>query len=454
MPPPGRLPEKLADHLRRRAADKIQRGLVHLHHGAVQFQQTDKLEGVVEDGGKLPFALAQRLLGQFAFLDFKVGPLDLGFQIGVQQLDLAHHDGVTFAERVQFPDIADIRRQVVKPLGDPHASFRNGDDRGGDLSGNPSRIEQQVEEKQQIKERHAADRGITDAIGPAIHRGDRFQNAVFIGQDKQFPAGLPHRGLRQKILLGADGQLGRRLLLTQHAGEYIRRAGYRAFDQTELFRFVGVAGNFFLVHMFAQFGQSEQMLHPRRHGHDHALAIREEGLGAPGQIQIENVVGELCDGNIYADHPLQKVAGVDRRDAGHHPPLAGRIQIDLGPHRATLRIVPRVSQVVKIEFGDVQVGLVLAVRFRNVGVVAIHRIVGVQVDGDDVGVGLEDVPVQRAENFAARGFGFFGGADGGHRGVVQTACPVVIDLVIGAIRREGVSPRIADARRDQIGGIV
>lgn len=114
-------------------------------------------------------------------------------------------------------------------------------------------------------------------------------------------------------------------------------------------------------------------------GHDIELVIDQHQVAIPRHLQLLNPLQDPVDRYIDPGYAFKKVTFVDRCDGGHHPSLAGRVQVDIRPDHFSLRVMLGIGQVVEVVLGDVHVMGILFERIEP-GINPVVAVPTVEID--------------------------------------------------------------------------
>ena len=229
--------------------------------------------------------------------------------------------------------------------------------------------------------------------------------------------------------------------------------------QLEIFRLEHFTAHRLGVGVAGQLAQAEILLAGRRQRHDRVIRPHQQCIALPGHLQVAGLGQHLADRHVQADHTLEEIAAVHRRNGRHHPAQAGRVQIDLGPHRPALGVVRGIGQVIEVVLRDHHVVRVL-LQHIEIGVDAVVAVPAVEVDRRHQRIGLLDRAHQRVHPRQAQRLVAVlalgrraGGIEGGGTAVVAAAVEhpargagmalALQGIGLKALVRQGLGHRIA-----------
>ncbi len=330
-------------------------------------------------GDRIDQAMQQRAFPGQSFLHFQQRPIVVAQALA--------HGGEVSGGVVEFPHRETGRGRAVVAGPD---LLRHGVDAGqrrGQEFAHPPGAQIQRGEEHGVKQDQPGHQQPADSLEAPVQLDDVGVNGALGRHDQQRPARLRHGRPGGALALTLQDDLAGAAGLFAQACR--QRAEFGAQKEVEVVRLEGIPQDQFRVVVVFQLRQAQVALAGWRQGQNGAVFPDQHAVPLPGNPERQNALDQGRNGDVQAHHGFQKIAVVDRRDAGGHPALAGRIDVHVGPHRFSVRVVPGVGLVVEVERGDIQAGGIL-LQHLEIGVDAVERIEGVQVDLADQGrVGLQ-----------------------------------------------------------------
>ena len=171
-------------------------------------------------------------------------------------------------------------------------------------------------------------------------------------------------------------------------------AGLFALAQIEVFRLEDLATNRLRVGMLSQLIQAEVILTCLGQGHDVQVLADQHGVTVPGHLQLVDLTENAANGDIHPGDAFKKIAAVHRGNRRHHPALAGRVEVDVGPHHLAPRVVRGICLVVEVVVGNDHVMRVL-VRCQEPGVNVVEAVPTIEVQAGHQRAALLELGHQR-----------------------------------------------------------
>ena len=262
-----------------------------------------------------------------------------------------------------------------------------------DRAADDPRAPVQEREEDQVEAREPGQHDPADH-GEVVGQGARLPgHRLLRNEAHQRPAhgrdGLPGHQVRFRPVEAADAA---RLRLQQVADR--REIG--ATEDVERLRLEGVGADRVDIVVRGQFLQCEQLLALRRQCQQRAGLADQQHEALPRNLLVQDAGDDPVDGDVRADHGLEEIAAIHRRDRRNQPALARRIDVGVGPDDGARRIAARIRVVIEVELRNDHVRVVLR-RGVEPRPDPVHRVVRVEVGLHDQRIGERDVAQQRID---------------------------------------------------------
>ena len=241
---------------------------------------------------------------------------------------------------------------IILPRSDFAYHFVHGVQRLGDSKTHfPGTLIQHNKEDriEQNEARHHEQANMEQLGAHRIHSGI---NAVLRNDEKKLPTGFTDGVPRDDLLIPVQRKLGYAFGARRQKLRQLRKSF--PMIQIKLFRFEGVLENCLAVAVAGQFIQPPVLFSFAGQGEDHSVLPKEKTVAVPWDIHVQHLFRDGAHGHIDAHDTLQKITVINRRNAGSHPAVSRRVQIDVRPLNGPLWIVLGIRLIVKIKGGNIR----------------------------------------------------------------------------------------------------